>query len=290
MRVRLTLVLLLVTLLGACVRPVGKLGAALPVKAPAPPLVKKLTDAEGPAGAPGRSEDCLRIWRDVSTSMSDEELIQALAIPLNVIKSRSDRLLCAEVVRFGRGTIRIWSEQPEHFSLGGAAESEGFTEPDRRNAPLEKKLFRKPWEDQVAQARATYEDNARRQQDERQRRIDREFERMLAYITEPATDPAPCTRFADLSVRVADEGLPRNIIITDGWDDCHRDAGIATSAAGQGETSGSGVLIILLPRKNDSGSETDMFNRRAERMRQFFPGAKVIPAYLSRKAIEALLQ
>jgi hypothetical protein len=284
---RLSILALLLPLLGACSPPAKRPGVSLP--ATAAPISRNLIAATEPAHDPGRSEDCLRIWRDVSTSMNDDELKEALVPLLGAVKSHSDTLRCVAVVRFGRGEISIWSEKPEHFSWEGTGGGDMFIEPDRHKAPLEKKLFRKPWEEQVAQEKANYQLVSNQRQAERQGRINSQFERMLAYMTEPATDPAPCTRFADLSVRVTGENLSHNIIITDGWDDCAKDVSDEQIAAGGEEMDGK-LLIILLPRKNDAGSQIEIFNRRAQRMKQLFPGAQVVPAYLSQKTVETLLR
>jgi hypothetical protein len=221
--------------------------------------------------------------------MRDDELDKVLAAPLTIIKDRSTATPCAEVGRFGRGTTGIWMEQPERFWWGDAPKIDEFIEPDRSKAPLEKKLLRKPWEDQVEKERAGYQLVAETKQSAHRARVEKEFDRMRAYLAETATVPAPCTRFGDLAARVIAEDLPRTIILTDGWVDCKEDLD-AVYAANDAQGMTGRLLIILLPRKGDSGSEVEIYNQRARRMKQLFPNAKVVPAYLAGRGIEELLQ
>jgi hypothetical protein len=195
--------------------------------------------------------------------MSEEDLQRVLPVLLQAIKLYSTAFEGLEVVRFSCGHERISTAHVEQF----------LWPPMESKVTLAQTIFK------VAQS--SYALVARRKYNEQ---VDLELERFQRYVSEPPKGRALCTRFTDLAVRIEDENLRWNLLISDGWNDCRDKLKVENQMTGR-------LVIVLLPRRRErSGqSENTIFEQRKQEMRRLFPTAEIIHPYLLTKSVENML-
>lgn len=227
----------------------------------------------------------VRVWRDDSSSMNEDDLKTAVPEMLASIQKRSTMFSGIEVLRFARGDAPIWSERAKKFTWGDPPTIENFDDSNLAKAPVATKIF--------IGAKNNYVNNKRSESDrkneglleEHYRRVAAQLESARSYLLQAPDDKAPCTKFTTLKRRMAQEDLPYNIVITDGWIDCASLAQLQDSPL----VMNGKIVVLLLTRHADTQREEEAFERRASDMKKIFPTAKVIPVYLANAAIDELL-
>lgn len=221
----------------------------------------------------------LRIWRDASTSMDENSL--GIALP-NIIESIDEnglKLSGVEVVRFGEGNIRVSDAAVHRFDwMQIHVEGEQSSVlPD--SAPLARQIF-KTNEDR---GRQDGERQEQQQLENHRKVIKAVLDQVRGFLAERPTLPAPCTRLTDdLSARIAAEDKSLNVVLTDGWDDCGDKAYTKREMKGR-------LLVIIFPRKTDTGSQTVLFEQRKQEIKTVFPNAQVVQSFQAASSLDELL-
>lgn len=233
-----------------------------------------------------RSDKYIRFWRDFSGSINEEELKQVIPRLLDEIETRCTVFDGIEVVRFANGSRSMYSEPVAEFYWGAPPVIKEFV-PDLENAPNQVRINQRKQNEYIAQQRAQHDSEQERINLAYKQRVETEIEKLYQYLVEKPTALAPCTKFASLAKRIEKEDLSFNILLSDGWADCHN-----TKLATKRETKLRGKLIVLLlTRKRDTQATEDAFLEHENYMHQIFPTAEVVPAYLATRVLsEAIVK
>src|SRR5918911_1291837 len=158
----------------------------------------------------------VRVWRDDSSSMNEDDLKAAVPELLTSVQKHSTMFSGLEVLRFAKGDEPIWSEQAKKFTWGDAPTAEGFDDSDTSKAPVAAKIFVGAKNSYINKQRASYDEKNGGLFDEYYRRVGAQIEDARNYLLQPPSAKAPCTKFTTLVRRMAQEDLPYNIVLTDG--------------------------------------------------------------------------
>ena len=227
----------------------------------------------------------LRLWRDASTSMSEDELRKIIPALLKAIKSLTDVLTGVEVVHFSVGRSRTAVQLPTQFCWGpppavGSSGNLVYSE-----LTLPQKVLKISLNHAITEALEEQQAAAAKEASARAARIDAELKRLEEFLSKVPTGVAPCTQFTALADRIAKENLPWNVVLTDAWMDCRAaEREDYTPKAMSGD-----VLIVLLAGGDFSGWETSVFDRRAVQLRALFPTAHIEPPYMLERVLRRMI-
>jgi hypothetical protein len=240
------------------------------------------TSGEQPPCLDGRR--IFRLWRDASTSMSEDELRKIIPALLNAVKSLTDVLTGVEVVHFSAGRSRTAAQLPTQFCWGlppavGSSVSRAYSE-----LTLPQKILKTSRNHAITEALEEQQAAAAKEASARAARIDAELKRLGEFLSKVPTRVAPCTQFTALADRIAKEDLPRNLVLTDAWMDCRADEREDYTPKAM-----SGDVLIVLFAGGDSGWETNVFDRRTVQLRALFPTAHVEPPYMLERALRRMI-
>lgn len=253
-------------------------GGATEVPAATPPV-----NAEEPA--PEIPDRIPKIWRDFSQSANEDDVKAATPQIIVGIRGNLSALDGVEVVRFSEGESSIWSASSEKFFWGPPPEVKPFVEPDLNKAPLGAKMYQTDRDDYLQQARNQYDAEKARILSAYNSRVNKELDRLQHYLLEMPNAAAPCTRFANLKLRIEEENRSKNLIITDGWADCGEESTVSDNARFTGK-----VVVLLVTRHADNQADEDTFNQRKDYMRRVFPSAEVVPTFVAERTVNTLLR
>lgn len=224
------------------------------------------------------------VWRDFSKSESEDDIVKTTPELIAGLRRNLNNFDGVEVVRFSRRNSSIWSDNSERFFWGPQPLIKAFVPPDLNTAPLSAKLYQNEKDEYLANARSDYERENLRILAAYNGRVDHEMDRLKHYLLEMPTVPAVCTNFISLRARLEEENRSRNLVITDGWADCRDEQSTSTNPRFTGK-----VTVVLVTRHLDGPPDDMAFGQRKEYMHQIFPGADIVPAVASERAIDSLL-
>ena len=228
----------------------------------------------------------IRVWRDKSSSMSENDAKVAVSEFLASIHSHTSMFSGIEVVPFAKGNEPIWSARVERFLWGDPPEIENFDASHSPNAPVATKIFVGAKSSYVNRRRAEYDQKTAGLIDDYERTVMMQLQNAGSYLLEAPVAEAPCTKFASLKRRITEEGLAYNLVITDGWIDCSKTSQLQNiSPLMRGK-----IVILLLTRSADTQNDEEAFEQRAKDMKTIFPTAKIVPVFLAATAVDELLK
>jgi hypothetical protein len=225
----------------------------------------------------------LRVWKDCSTSVAQTDFDRTASAIMDILRKSGDRLEGVEIVCFSLGEARIFTAPVEKF-IWGPTPVIKKVEPKWNKASIGQKIIRGGKEMLIRDAEAKQNAEMSVELKKHADRIEFNLRAFRATLLERPAAVAPCTRFSDLAIRIAEENLAKNLLLTDGWRDCPADnhPPVIKKMTGQ-------ILIILLPRVKDAGVEITLFQERSRYLVEFFPNAKIVQPFLTEKALDELL-
>jgi len=225
-----------------------------------------------------------KIWRDFSRSANEDDVKTATPQIIVGIRANLSELDGVEVVRFSEGETSIWSAASEKFFWGPPPEVKPFVAPDMNKAPLGAKMYQTDRDDYLRRSREQYDAEKARVLSGYNSRVNKELERLQHYLLKMPNAAAPCTRFANLKLRIEEENRAKNLLITGGWADCGADTTVSDDARFTGK-----IVVLLVTRQTDNQADEDTFNQRKDYMRRLFPSADVVPTFVAERTIDTLL-
>jgi hypothetical protein len=218
----------------------------------------------------------LRIWRDNSGSMSEEDLKRFSDTLVSALEPYADVVAGVSVVRFSDGRKRLFTTPAQPFLWGSVSDGDSRQLNAGRQVPPFIKWLK------LAHDKAEEE-----QRSESSRHFAARVEKAIAdlkkYLEASPAETASCTLFSDLAARIAEDDLPFNLTITDGWNDCNETWTPAKDIHGR-------HVIVLLPRKKgDLGlPENSIFEQRRRALQVLFPTAKIVRPSAIQRHLTAL--
>lgn len=242
----------------------------------------------GPSAALPHSESrlpVLPIWLDCSSSVDADVLAKNVDDLLHALDRHKHRLSGVEVICFANGDRSVWSETPDRFIWGDFPAPPSF-QPNFDHAPPNVKVFQDAKDRWLNEQKAIYGRQNSEALAQYENRTKQAFGALRTRLLHRPTVAASCTRFFDLGYRLQWEQRPRNLILTDGANDCVKET-IATVPLL--EISGT-VVILQIPSNRDSSAHSDELKEREAFLKALFPSASIQPVFMTQQAIDELLK
>lgn len=227
----------------------------------------------------------VRIWFDCSKSTDESVWAYNVDRMIASLEHHRNDISGVEVICFASAGRSIWAELVDLYFWGDPPANDEFT-PNFERAPHNAKVFQDAKTRWIDAQRREFMHERSKQTTAYEGRTREALAKLKERLLLPVRTPAACTRFFELAERIAREGRPLNIAVTDGLNDCPGETAERVPA----HTFAGRIVIIQVPTRSEAGGRSDTLSSHEAFLQALFPGSKTFPIYLAETAVDDLFK